>query len=92
MDSSLKIEVLKRLYFNGELSCAELSSMLDKSLPMIAKAIAEIAIAPTRNILFMFDVLKMIQYVLKKFMHKNRSFHKLYDYSIVWKFFFLLIL
>jgi len=41
IDNPLKFEVLKRLYFDGALSCADLSESLDKSLPIIAKAINE---------------------------------------------------
>ncbi len=41
IDSSLKVQILKRLYFDGAASCAELSEALDRSLPIIAKAIAE---------------------------------------------------
>ncbi len=39
IDNPLKFQVLKRLYFDGALSCADLSESLDKSLPIIAKAI-----------------------------------------------------
>jgi predicted NBD/HSP70 family sugar kinase len=41
IDTPLKFQVLKQLYFDGALSCADLSEALDKSLPLIAKAINE---------------------------------------------------
>jgi len=41
-NSPLKSQIIKHLYFDKGLSCAELSEILDKSLPSTAKAIAEL--------------------------------------------------
>src|SRR6201995_2302992 len=38
----LKNMIVKRLYFDKALSCAELSELFDKSIPSIAKAINEL--------------------------------------------------
>src|ERR1700756_1304744 len=40
--SQLKNMIIKRLYFDKALSCAELSELFDKSIPSIAKAINEL--------------------------------------------------
>jgi len=42
IDSSLKYEVLRSLYFGGSLSCADLSEILGKSIPNVAKLITEL--------------------------------------------------
>lgn len=41
-NSPLKSQIIKHLYFDKGLSCAELSEILDKSLPSTAKAINEL--------------------------------------------------
>jgi len=41
-NSPLKSQIIKHLYFDKGLSCAELSEILDKSLPSTAKAISEL--------------------------------------------------
>ncbi len=40
--SQLKNMIIKRLYFDNAMSCAELSDLFDKSIPSIAKAINEL--------------------------------------------------
>src|ERR1700744_5617498 len=40
--SQLKNMIIKRLYFDKAMSCAELSELFDKSIPSIAKAINEL--------------------------------------------------
>src|SRR5579872_480978 len=40
--SQLKNMIIKRLYFDKALSCADLSALFDKSIPSIAKAINEL--------------------------------------------------
>jgi glucokinase-like ROK family protein len=42
--SGLTDKVLKHFYFNDELSCAEVSEHLDKSIPLVAKSIAELVV------------------------------------------------
>jgi predicted NBD/HSP70 family sugar kinase len=42
--SQLKNMIVKRLYFDKALSCAELSELFDKSIPSIAKAINELMV------------------------------------------------
>lgn len=41
-NTPLKSQIIKHLYYNKGLSCAELSEMLDKSLPSISKAVNEL--------------------------------------------------
>ena len=40
--AELKNIIIKRLYFDKALSCAELSEILDKSIPSISKAVNEL--------------------------------------------------
>jgi predicted NBD/HSP70 family sugar kinase len=42
IDSALKYEVLKNIYFEQSLSCADLSEILGRSVPIVAKLIAEL--------------------------------------------------
>lgn len=42
--SGLTEKVLKHFYFNDELSCAEVSEHLNKSIPLVAKAISELVV------------------------------------------------
>jgi hypothetical protein len=42
--SWLTDKVLKHFYFNDELSCTEVSEHLDKSIPLVAKSIAELVV------------------------------------------------
>ncbi|HEY2581665.1 MAG TPA: hypothetical protein VGI43_07660 [Mucilaginibacter sp.] len=40
--SQLKNMIIKSLYFDKAMSCAELSELFDKSIPSIAKAVNEL--------------------------------------------------
>jgi predicted NBD/HSP70 family sugar kinase len=42
LDSFLKHDIIKNIYFNNPISCADLSDRVSKSIPMVTKAISEL--------------------------------------------------
>ncbi len=42
LDSFLKHDIIKNIYFNNPISCADLSERVGKSIPIVTKAISEL--------------------------------------------------
>ena len=42
IDSSLKYDIIRNIYFEQSISCADLSDLVGKSIPLVTKAISEL--------------------------------------------------